>query len=53
VADDSDRCPRLHGSANQRGCPDSDRDGIADDVDRCATQAEVVNGYQDSDGCPD
>jgi parallel beta-helix repeat protein len=35
------------------GLIDSDGDGIADRDDACPTQAETVNGYQDSDGCPD
>jgi outer membrane protein OmpA-like peptidoglycan-associated protein len=33
--------------------PDTDRDGIADNLDRCPTQAEDVDGFQDADGCPD
>ncbi|MCG7858442.1 C1 family peptidase [Flavihumibacter sp.] len=32
---------------------DSDGDGIPDNSDLCPTQKETVNGYQDSDGCPD
>ena len=32
---------------------DSDGDGILDDVDDCQNQAEVINGFEDSDGCPD
>ena len=32
---------------------DSDNDGISDDADACPTQAETVNGFEDSDGCPD
>ena len=32
---------------------DSDFDGIPDSSDRCPTQAETVNGYRDTDGCPD
>ncbi|MCC6265920.1 MAG: thrombospondin type 3 repeat-containing protein [Dehalococcoidia bacterium] len=32
---------------------DVDSDGIADGSDRCPTQAEDRNGYEDSDGCPD
>ncbi len=32
---------------------DSDGDGILDDVDACPTQAETVNEFEDSDGCPD
>ena len=33
--------------------PDTDDDGILDDVDQCITQKENFNNYQDSDGCPD
>ena len=36
-----------------RGRRDKDGDGIPDNVDACPTQKETVNGYQDSDGCPD
>lgn len=32
---------------------DSDRDGIADEVDRCPDQAEDIDGFVDEDGCPD
>ena len=32
---------------------DTDKDGIPDSSDSCPTQAETVNGYQDTDGCPD
>jgi len=32
---------------------DTDGDGINDDVDVCPSQPETVNGYLDSDGCPD
>jgi len=32
---------------------DSDNDGILDNVDDCPTQAETINGFEDSDGCPD
>ena len=32
---------------------DSDNDGILDDVDACPTQAETINEFEDSDGCPD
>jgi outer membrane protein OmpA-like peptidoglycan-associated protein len=33
--------------------PDTDGDGIVDSRDRCPTEAEDVDGYQDEDGCPD
>jgi len=32
---------------------DSDGDGISDKIDLCRYQAEVFNGFQDADGCPD
>lgn len=33
--------------------PDSDGDGLRDDVDGCAEEAEDVDGFEDEDGCPD
>lgn len=32
---------------------DRDLDGIVDDLDACVRKAEVKNGYNDADGCPD
>ncbi len=32
---------------------DYDDDGIANSKDSCPNQKEIVNGYQDQDGCPD
>ena len=32
---------------------DTDNDGLLDDVDNCPNQAETINGFEDSDGCPD
>jgi len=32
---------------------DSDNDGMLDNVDDCPNQAETINGFEDSDGCPD
>jgi outer membrane protein OmpA-like peptidoglycan-associated protein len=32
---------------------DSDGDGLPDSADACPTQAETLNAYQDSDGCPE
>jgi hypothetical protein len=32
---------------------DSDHDGVSDDLDRCPTQPEDKDGFQDADGCPD
>lgn len=34
-------------------CPDSDGDGIADIDDKCPTQAEDKDRFEDKDGCPD
>ncbi len=35
------------------GPVDTDGDGLTDDVDKCPTQAEDKDGFQDEDGCPD
>ena len=32
---------------------DADNDGVPDARDKCPTQAETPNGFQDEDGCPD
>jgi OmpA-OmpF porin, OOP family len=32
---------------------DTDRDGIPDNVDKCPTEPEDKDGFQDEDGCPD
>jgi len=32
---------------------DSDADGILDNVDKCPTEAEDKDGFEDQDGCPD
>jgi outer membrane protein OmpA-like peptidoglycan-associated protein len=54
VVDASDECPTVAGEL-QNGCPDldPDKDGIAADKDKCPKEPETVNGYEDSDGCPD
>jgi len=33
--------------------PDSDSDGVVDAEDKCADQAEDIDGFEDEDGCPD
>ena len=33
--------------------PDPDRDGVLDPDDRCSTEAEDVDGFEDIDGCPE
>ena len=45
VADDSKDAPTTD--------PDVDRDGILDAADGCPNAAEIMNGYEDTDGCPD
>lgn len=32
---------------------DNDGDGVGDNVDRCPTEAEDLDGYEDDDGCPE
>jgi type IX secretion system PorP/SprF family membrane protein len=48
VADDSDDCPYVQGTAAMKGCPDSDGDGIADHKDRCPMEY----GLAERNGCP-
>lgn len=40
-------------SNNAPVIPDTDGDGLKDNVDQCVGQAEDVNGFEDNDGCPD
>jgi len=51
----NDMCPNENGGTNPDGCPtrDQDGDGIVDAEDKCIDQAETVNGFEDTDGCPD
>jgi outer membrane protein OmpA-like peptidoglycan-associated protein len=51
----ADLCPTEPGNGSPDGCPthDKDGDGIPDDKDKCPEQAETINGYEDTDGCPD
>jgi hypothetical protein len=43
----------ANGDLTARRRKDRDADGIPDDSDACPTLKETMNGYQDSDGCPD
>ena len=48
--------PKVRAIAGLRWAPDFrdlDRDGVYDRSDKCPTQAEDRDGYQDNDGCPD
>ncbi|MBX3246283.1 MAG: OmpA family protein [Myxococcales bacterium] len=47
------RRPRAPVEPAPRPVVDTDGDGIADDRDRCVTQPEDVDGFEDEDGCPD
>lgn len=59
IRDAEDACPLEPGSPSpdpsKNGCPSSDRDGdtLENDVDQCPDAAEVFNGVNDDDGCPD
>ena len=48
---------RLLAALSWRGAtcevPDTDGDGITDDVDQCIQDPEDMDGFQDEDGCPD
>lgn len=33
--------------------PDTDKDGIIDELDKCPTQPEDFDGFEDGDGCPE
>lgn len=55
ILGDADHCPTEPGGGSPDGCParDRDGDGILDRDDHCPDEAETVNSFQDSDGCPD
>ncbi len=53
VIDPEDNCPDVPGPVEHKGCPDSDGDGLFDDVDRCIMDPEDKDNFQDEDGCPD
>jgi len=43
----------ILGWAGRTRIPDRDRDGISDDFDKCLNQPEDLDGFEDTDGCPD
>ena len=54
IKDSRDKCPKEWGDGSD-GCPipDKDGDGILDPNDSCEDEAEIFNGIDDKDGCPD
>jgi hypothetical protein len=44
----NDACPDVFGLAALKGCPDTDKDGVADNDDKCPT----VAGPKENAGCP-
>jgi outer membrane protein OmpA-like peptidoglycan-associated protein len=54
VPDADDRCPRVAGLGALAGCPDpdGDHDGVGAG-DRCPTEAEDADHFEDDDGCPE
>jgi OOP family OmpA-OmpF porin len=54
IPSETDQCPDVAG-VGPTGCPDPDpdKDGISGADDQCPNDAEVPNGFQDKDGCPD
>jgi hypothetical protein len=44
----NDACPDVFGLASLKGCPDTDKDGVADKDDKCPT----VAGPKENAGCP-
>jgi OOP family OmpA-OmpF porin len=61
VPDPLDACVNVKGvptdDPKTNGCPpvsmDRDKDGVADDADKCPDQPEDTDGFEDADGCPD
>ncbi len=53
IIDAKDACPEIPGPELLNGCPDTDGDGIADNLDKCPEEPEVINEFEDDDGCPD
>src|SRR6218665_933020 len=58
VLDVHDKCPLTPGPQSNQGCAedeskDTDGDGIPDVSDKCPLQPEDMDGFQDTDGCPD
>ncbi len=50
VADETDACPLVAGSAAAQGCPDADNDGLRDSADNCPTTLNNDQLDTDADG---
>ncbi|WP_281226400.1 DUF5723 family protein [Flavobacterium aquiphilum] len=50
IFDNDDKCPKLAGPIENKGCPwpDADNDGVADKDDKCPKEA----GAKENNGCP-
>ena len=46
-------CRRATSASRRRRRGDTDHDGILDNVDKCPTEPEDKDGFEDEDGCPD
>jgi len=53
VTELEDRVSQLEEKIDILLPPDSDNDGIPDSSDDCPTEPETINGFEDTDGCPD
>ena len=47
------RAAALVGWRFPGGPPDSDKDGLTDDVDKCPENPEDMDSFEDTDGCPE
>ena len=43
----------LPGAVNVDGSKDTDKDGLVDERDKCPTEPEDFDDFEDTDGCPD
>jgi uncharacterized repeat protein (TIGR01451 family)/MYXO-CTERM domain-containing protein len=47
------RLDRELAEAKPPASPDTDKDGLVDTVDKCVTEPEDKDGFEDTDGCPE
>jgi outer membrane protein OmpA-like peptidoglycan-associated protein len=48
-----EKCVAVKAPPPKPGEPDTDRDGLIDKIDKCPTEPEDKDGFEDEDGCPD